>query len=219
MGERAVTFALGEYYHLYNRGTDKRIIFCDASDYKRFTELLFLCNSVGPVNMRDVYRDHRSAFTYTRGEQLVAIGAYCLMPNHFHVLATPLCEGGMTKFMNKLGTAYSMYFNKKYERSGALFQGRFKAQHVDDDVYLKYLYAYIHLNPVKLIQLDWKEKGISNVKHAFSYLATYPHSSFMHYLGVVRKEDVICSVEKFPTYFTDTAQHQNELLDWLGKID
>jgi len=95
-----------------------------------------------------------------RGEQLVNIVTYCLMSNHFHLLIYEKTEGGISKFMQKVTTAYTMYFNKSKQRTGALFQGKFKAKHASiNDNYLKYLVAYIHLNPIKLIDAQWKENG------------------------------------------------------------
>ena len=85
-----------------------------------------------------------------RKETLVDIGAYCLMPNHFHLLIRETAEGNISRFMLKLQTGYPMYFNKKYQRTGALFEGKFKAKHITNDNHLKYLFAYLHLNPVKI---------------------------------------------------------------------
>ncbi len=137
---RKFSFASGEFYHLYNRGTDKRIIFNDDEDRERFTSLMFLCNSDRNI----VYRDIPIGLTYgyERGNTLVDILAYCLMPNHFHVLICGKNDGDVSLFMQKLSTAYSMYFNKKYKRTGGLFEGTFKAKHADTDEYLKYLFAY-----------------------------------------------------------------------------
>ena len=215
MGQRIVTFAPGEYYHLYNRGTDKRNIYLDRADYRRFTELLYVCNSTEPVNIRTLHKAKESIYLHDRTQTLVAIGAYCLMPNHFHILLTPLKDDGVTKFMNKLGTSYSMYFNKKYERTGALFQGRFKAKHADSDEYLKYLYAYIHLNPVKLIDSEWKEKGLKNLDTSINYLKQYQFSSISKYLHAGREEDVIIEEEHFPGYFPEAAENIAELSEWL----
>jgi putative transposase len=173
MSQRLISFSGGEFYHVYNRGTDKRAIYLDKSDYKRFIELLYLSNSSHSFVVRDIYRNNESIYEYDRGDLLVAIGAYCLMPNHFHILVTPLVENGISKFMNKLCTSYSMYFNKKYNRTGALFQGKFKAEHADRDEYLKYLYAYIHLNPVKLIDSTWKEEGIKDAGKKLEFYAAF----------------------------------------------
>lgn len=211
MGIRNITFAPGEFYHLYNRGTDKRPIFSDAGDCVRFQDLLYLSNSLKSVNVRDVKRTNDSVYAYDRGEPVVAIGAYCLMPNHFHILLTPLVDDGVSRFMNKLGTSYSMYFNKKYDRTGTLFEGPFKAKHADSDVYLKYLYAYIHLNPVKL-WTERKEEGES----ATEFLKHFKYSSLGEYAGLERQVKSIINPKPFPEYFTTAAEHMEELKEWLG---
>ena len=91
------------------------------------------------------------------------------MPNHFHILVKEKIENGISKFMGKLTTGYSMYFNKRYDRTGSLFQGVFKSVHADSDEYLKYLFAYIHLNPIKLINPEWKENGIKDKNRANAF--------------------------------------------------
>ena len=171
---RNIIFSEGEFYHLYNRGVDKRIVFENDSDYKRFALLLYLCNYKtavrfdflpnwkGPTSPELV----KAVFGTDRGLPIVAIGAYCFMPNHFHILVREITEGGVSSFMQKLNTAYTMYFNNSRRRTGALFQGRFKAKHAHSDVYLKYLVSYIHLNPAKILEPKWKEHGIKNLKRA-----------------------------------------------------
>ena len=86
-----------------------------------------------------------------RGETLVDIGIYCLVPNHFHLLIKEKTENGISEFVKKVATGYSMYFNKKYERTGSLFEGPFKAKRIDTDEYLKYIFSYIHLNRKQII--------------------------------------------------------------------
>lgn len=215
MTTRTMPLAVKEFYHIYNRGVDKRTIFLDKADYKRFMELLYLSNSNQSFVVRDIYRDHDSVFEYEKGDSLVAIGAYCLMPNHFHILATPLVEGGLTKFMGKLGTGYSMYFNKKYDRSGALFQGKFKSEHASADEYLKYLYAYIHLNPVKLIDSTWKEEGIKDAAKSYDYAASFQYSSLPDYLGQKREENMILNSTPFPEYFLTPEDIKKDIFEWL----
>lgn len=215
MTQRMFSFAYGEFYHAYNRGTDKRVIFQDTADYRRFVELLFLSNSVFAVDIRYVRKFNDSIYDFDRGDPLVYIGAYCLMPNHFHILLTPVVEGGVQIFMQKLSTGYSMYFNKRYERKGALFESRFKARHANSDEYLKYLFSYIHLNPVKLIQPDWKESGIRDIERVKQYLDTYEFSSLKDYFGHRIQSDIIEST-KFPEYFSSKQQVDAELLNWLA---
>ena len=137
------------------------------------------------------------------------------MPNHFHILAVPLIEGGLSKFIGKLGTGYSMYFNKKYQRSGSLFQGTFKSQHANTDEYLKYLYSYIHLNPVKLIDPKWKEEGSKDATKSFDFAACFQYSSLPDYFGQVRPQTAIINPTPFPEYFLSPSDIKNEMFEWL----
>lgn len=216
MTTRVMQLVPDEFYHIYNRGTDKRTIFYDSADHNRFLELLYLSNSEYLVKVSDVKKRKNSVYEFDRGKQLVAIGAYCLMPNHFHLLLTPLVDDGISKFMGKLGTSYSMYFNKRYIRTGSLFQGTFKSSHASTDEYLKYLYAYIHLNPVKLIDPTWREEGIKNSNEAFIYASNYNYSSLSEYLGGVRAENNILEKNPFPEYFLEHKDIKKELLEWLN---
>jgi putative transposase len=215
MVTRSVRFAEGEFYHVYNRGVEKRVIFNEESDKYRFLELLYLSNSTDHINVRDIKLQYGSVFDFQKGSPLVSIGAYCLMPNHFHLLVTPLVDGGVAKFLNKLGTSYSMYFNKRYERTGRLFEGSYKAQHADNDTYLKYLYAYIHLNPLKLHQTDWRDVGLNDKNVAWKHLTTYRYSSLPFYLGQNREDNCLLEVDSFPAYFREVTDHQEELFDWI----
>ncbi|MCA9359948.1 transposase [Candidatus Nomurabacteria bacterium] len=216
MATRSISFSTGEFYHIYNRGTDRRIIFTDTADYKRFIDLLYLCNSSVSVNYRNISRSGKNIFEFNRKEQLVSIGAYCLMPNHFHIIATPHTDDGLGIFMNKLCTSYSMYFNKRNERTGTLFQGNYKAKHAGEDEYLKYLYSYIHLNPVKLYQSDWVERGIKNLETAYKFVSTYQYSSLPDHLGLNRPEKAVLDSSPFPDYFSSHIDMKKELFEWLA---
>lgn len=211
--QRKLTFSLGEYYHLYNRGVEKRNIFLEKKDWIRFQRLVYLTNSANPIRFRETER--QTLGNIDRGNPLVAIGAYVLMPNHFHILVKEIVENGLSRYMEKLTTGYSMYFNKKYERVGPLFQGRFKGEHVGNDRYLKYLYAYIHLNPVKLLEPNWKEVGIKDKKRAMKYISQYHYSSHEDYCGIKREEGVILSKDEFPAYFSRTQVFKLYVNDWL----
>lgn len=218
MAIRKVEFAIGDFYHLYNRGNSKQKIFLDREDYLRFVSLLFACNSKRNFKAQNLGYGE-SPYDFERGEQLVAIGAYCLMPNHFHILITPLAEDGVSVFMQKLSTAYVMYFNKKYSRAGSLFEGKFKSEHVNSDRYLKYLFSYIHLNPVKIIDKEWKEKGIRNEKITLDYLRNYQYSSYVDFKGVNRIQSKILQTSSFPEYFPTKKSFENEILEWLDFKD
>lgn len=214
---RNYTFSPGEFYHVYNRGVDKRTIYLDDADHKRFSLLLYLSNSTDAVHIDKVGRGSTSPDYYEieRPGELVDVVAYCHMPNHFHILIKEKADLGISKFMQKLSTGYTMYFNKRYERTGSLFQGKFKASQASSDQYLKYLFSYIHLNPVKLIQPNWKERGIYNLSKTKEFLDSYNHSSFHDYVGKIRKENAIVNTNAYPGYFQNVNEMYEEITDWL----
>ncbi len=209
---RKTQFAIGEYYHIYNRGVDKRIVFTREADYQRFLAYLFLLNDTENKRIEYIFRSGKSVWEAKPRKLLVAIGAYCLMPNHFHLYLTPLVEDGISKFMQRVQTAYTMYFNKKYNRSGALLQGTFKAEHVAKDEYAKYLFSYIHLNPAKLKDKRWKEKGAKELRGLKKYLEEYPYSSLHEY---IQKDHQITSPKEFPDYFASVKELDEHVSFWL----
>jgi putative transposase len=212
---RKTILAPGEYYHIYNRGTDKRKVFMTQQDYKRFLALLYVCNGTNPVSIN--FRGSTSEiFGWDRGKSLVKMCAYCLMPNHFHILVQETENGGISKFMQKLITGYTMYFNKIRERSGSLFQGRFRASHIDNDKYFSYIVSYIHLNPIKIIEPEWKESGIKNKKKSEVFLDKYTYSSFLDYCGIKRLENAIISQDSLPNYSSSPNYFKTAVREWLN---
>ena len=210
MSIRTVNFVPNEFYHIYNRGNNKNLIFHDNSDYHRLLKLLYTANSMKNLVIRDF---SKTIYQLERGERLVSIGAYCFMPNHFHLLLTPTKNGNITKFMHKLCTSYSMYYNNKYMRTGKLFEDKFKSEHADSDRYLKYLFSYIHLNPLKIIDKDWKNKN--NKKLGVDFLSNYKFSSYIDYLGKDRDDKIILNRVDFPNYFPTEHSFKTEIIDWL----
>ncbi len=208
--ERKIKFIVGEFYHLYSRGNNKMRIFLDDFDKQRFLKLLFACNSTKPVVFKTIQNSSLGEMEkLEKGNDIVDLGVYCLMPNHFHILIQEKLEKGISVFMAKLLTAYSMYFNKKYERTGKLFEGVFRSTHIDNDDYFRYLFSYIHLNPLKNIEPNWKENGLSNKEKARSYLEKCKYSSYLDYLGHRREEKIILNREVFPRYFEKFSDFEN----------
>ncbi len=133
-------FVEQSYYHVYNRGVEKRIIFLDEQDYTVFLGLLkkYLIGENHNKNNRHAFTPLTSA---------VSLLSYCLMPNHFHLLLYQYEATGITQLMRRVNTGYVMYFNEKYNREGRLFQGTYKAAQINADAYLHHISRYIHLNP------------------------------------------------------------------------
>lgn len=176
---RVTPFANGEFYHIYNRGVDKRTIFEDTDDVDRFFQSMQKFNSLEPIG--SIYESsfpkikkteqgarHKSFVSEVElaDERLVNFVCYCLNPNHYHFILEQVAEKGIEKFMQRLGTGYTKYFNTRHERSGSLFQGVFKSAHIDTDEYLLHVSAYVNLNnkchqlgseASKLVRSSWNE--------------------------------------------------------------
>lgn len=221
---RKFNFVSGEYYHIYNRGFDKRQTFLDRRDHIRFLASLYLANSKRLFHPSDwPGRNVENVFNLIpidASERLADVGAYCLMPNHFHLLVREKEDKNISLIMQKLQTGYSMFFNKKYQRTGGLFESTFKARHVDDDRYLNYLFAYIHLNPVKTLDpKDWESKTIRNKDTAKEFLNGYEYSSYHHYIGAPRAHNKILSLGNFPDYFQNNKDFDDFLTLWINFND
>ncbi|OGF80892.1 hypothetical protein A2930_03770 [Candidatus Giovannonibacteria bacterium RIFCSPLOWO2_01_FULL_45_34] len=160
-------FVTGEYYHIYNRGVDRRQLFSDKSDLDRFLESMDEFNSIKPIG--SIYENsflNSDIQEKRKSKKLVQFICYCVNPNHYHFVLKQVSDGGISEFMKRLGGGYTWYFNNKNKRSGALFQGLFKAVHVDTNDYLLHLSAYVNLNfrvhklggeTAKLLKSSWEE--------------------------------------------------------------
>ncbi len=168
---RKDNFQTGFLYHIYNRGTDKKICFADNADYKRFLHSLEKFNK-----FERVHNTSRVIGQQTDNQEispLINLHEYCLMPNHYHLVIEQLEDNGISKFLQKVMTGYTMYFNKRYERTGVVFQGRTKSKLIDNEEYRMWLKDYLAFNPLDLCDPNWKEKGIRNEKDALMFLKNY----------------------------------------------
>jgi putative transposase len=214
-------FVPGETYHLFNRGAHKQDIFTTEAEYRRFLLLLHLANSEEKLELRPILRRHRGQTSVifrdekpTKG--LVNVQAYCLMPNHFHLILQEKTEAGITKFMRKVLTAYSMYFNILHQHSGVLAQGAFKSKHINSENYFRYIFSYVHLNPLSLHIPEWEKKGIENIVSAREFMYSYPYSSFYDYIIGERPESAIVEREGTPD-FLKTQDDLEGLLRWYDQ--
>ncbi|MCG2724976.1 MAG: transposase [Elusimicrobia bacterium] len=216
---------IGQFYHVFNRGVDKRIVFSEEIDYIRFIHDLYEFNDTKPAPNLTYYINYKRykevGLPYIHKEArkcLVEIIAFCLMPNHFHLMLRSKIDGGITEFMRKIGSGYTNYFNQKYRRTGSLFQGKYKIVHINQEAHFLHLPFYIHSNPLNLILPEWKDKNIKNYRHAFKFLKKYRWSSLLDYIGIknfpslIQKnflDGIVSGPENFELMF----------LDWLKDFD
>lgn len=177
-------FVTENFYHIFNRGVDKRTIFLEERDYERFLISLYLLNDtkspdydLAKINLRGLTSCKR------QGEKFVDIVQWCLMPNHFHLFLRQNVDNGISRFMQKVGTSYTMFFNKKHERSGRLFQGTYKSKPVLKDEYFSHLASYIPLNAVDIRFSGWRENGLKDLREVKEFLLQYKWSSYRDYFG------------------------------------
>lgn len=178
-------FVQERIYHIYNRGVEKRKVFLDKNDHYRFIHDLYELNDEEPTYNSAYYNYNSINLVEVKPRQqrdkprklLVDILAFVLMPNHFHLLLKQRKKNGIVRFMQKLGTGYTMYFNKRYERVGGLFQGSYKAVMPIEEAHFTYLPLYIHLNPIKIC------RGRTSTNGMIDFLRNYRWSSFPDYIG------------------------------------
>ncbi len=200
MTKRKVPFVPGEFYHIYNRGVDKRNIVADRFDLERFFQSMNEFNTVEPIG--SIYenwirkrirkkKDPSNQFGRPTSK-LVDFVCYCINPNHYHFLLTQIADGGVSEFMKRIG-GYSKYFNEKHDRSGALFQGSFKSIHINTNEYLLRVSAYINLN--------YRVHGLTGEALALS------KSSWQEYLG--ESGTSFCSKDIILGQFADWREYES----------
>jgi len=204
-----------EWYHVLNRGVDKREIVLDDSDRARFLHDLF------------VFNDQQSTLNFKlpdRQEQrrprkpLVHLHAFCLMGNHYHLLLSEVVPKGVPMFMKKLNMGYAKYFNEKYQRSGALWQGKYKKKLIERDAHFLYIPYYIHLNPLDFSTPEWREGKVANTTKALEQLKNYRWSSHLDYLG--EKNFPSLTVREYLAPIIGTKEnYKKEILRIIGDPD
>jgi putative transposase len=222
-------FEKGKIYHIFNRGVEKRDIFINDADKWRFLQAMFLFNNQnalsdtffllerekGVMNFR-ILKDFINNSNANR-KPLVRIMADCLMPNHYHFLMEEIEEKGISRFMQRFGTGYTKYFNKKHDRVGGLFQGPFKSVLVDEDNYLQYLLVYINVvNPGQLLEPELKEVGVNDIEKIMKFAEEYYWGTHREYLG--KRESIIIDKGIFKDFFPDPIKYRDFAKDiLLGK--
>lgn len=188
-------YGAGGHYHVYNRGVNKCPIFLDEQDFKVFLGYMKLY--LEPPNLQGQALQDENGRTIPPSKEpknymgKIELLAYCLMPNHFHLLIKQNTDRGIAEFMQSLIQRYVMYFNKKYQRVGGLFQSRYKTVLIEDENQFVYITKYIHRNPIDILPAGPGPAG----------LETYKYSSYGNYLGLFRQRWV--RPEQVLSYFSN----------------
>lgn len=197
MPSRVFAFANSYFYHVYNRGSEKKSIFESKRDYQRFIKIINYYQHLGPKPKFSHFSQFQT-FKPELSKKIVDIIAFCLMPNHFHLLLKQLTDNGITEFVSKVSNSYTKYYNTKYNRIGPLLQGEFKAVLVENDEQLVHLSRYIHLNPrVSLLVKD---------------LDSYEWSSYKEYLDQVNG---FCAKQEILSFFKNPQAYQKFVFDQI----
>ena len=195
-------FATGEYYHIYNRGVDKRVTFVNHYDIDRFFQSLKIFNSVKPIgSLYEKSFELNKKSGAKSNKPLVNIICYCLNPNHYHLILEQLVERGISEFMKRVNGGYTWYFNNRHKRSGTLFQGVFKSKLIKNNDYLLHLSAYVNLNN-RVHQLGGETAKLSK-------------SSFNEYMKKIKGES-ICKTDVILNQFKGPKDYKkfcHEALD------
>ena len=216
-------FVENQIYHVYNRRVEKKNIFLDKQDYLRFIHGLFefndekaVINTLFHFNPKTMEIEPHFLEKERKPRKLIVeILVFTLMPNHFHLVLKQKKENGIIKFMQKLGTGYTMYFNKKYKRVGGLFQGAFKATLIKDESHFIHLPFYIHTNPLDLFNYRGSNyRGSTSIMEKMKDLGKYRWSSFLDYIGIENFPSVT-SRELFLEFFGGQKDYENATNEWL----
>jgi|SRR3989344_2654175 len=169
-----------EFWHLIGRGVEKRDVVMDDHDRLRFIHNLYAFNDLNatPNYILNARHEERPA-----RKKLVDIHSFCLMRNHYHLLVTERVERGISLFMQKINMGYTKYFNERYTRSGALWQGKYRKVQIQQDAHFLYIPFYIHLNPLDYLIPEWRKGRAKDFRSALESLAGYRWSSHLDYLG------------------------------------
>lgn len=198
MPYRTTTLADNEFYHVYNRGVEKRNIFLGKRDFQRCIETFqFYQYKNNDFKFSSVTHPMWNRENYDKRVEIIC---YCLMPNHVHFILKQISNNGISDFMRLFANSYAKYFNTKYERVGSLFQGQFKAKHVGSDEQLVHLSRYVHLNPF--------------VSGIIKNLKNYHWSSYNEYVKsqkreICTKEDVLHMFKNKNDYAKFIKDHQD----------
>jgi len=217
-----------EFFHTYNRGVEKRKIFLNKEDSFRGIHDIYEFNDVSAVINVNYRAEREQIYGYRipidrrPRELLIDIMAWCLMPNHYHFFSREKRKDGLSKFQQKFGIGFTNYFNLKYDRSGVLFQGKYKKVRVLDNDQACHLICYIHSNLLDLWKPNWKEEGLSSldIQAALKFLESEQNrwSSHRDYWGIKNFPSLINN-EFLSGFFGGSKGYREFFTDWLKQYE
>lgn len=228
MAIRKEKFCPGEYYHIYNRTLLNTDEFKDIWNAKKLAQTFWVANSTNSTLAFDYIRKEINPSTekikeyLNRGEKLVNVLCYSIMPNHYHLLLEELIENGISNFVRKCNTSIAKYINIKTERKGPLFESKFKAKHIDSNKYLLHLSLYIHLNPLDFLTgKEWRNNKISDWEKEKNKLLNYPWSSIKFFLNDRTKpgfvaDKILSGTEIITEQFDNSKEYESFLREWAA---
>lgn len=198
MPYRLTPFLTHHFYHIFNRGVEKRETFSGHRDYDRFLQTICYYQFNGPKPKFSTYTRFRLQ-NFNQNPKIVDVNCFCLMSNHFHLLIKQNKDMGIHEFMTKLLNSYTRYYNTKHNRVGHLFQGQFKAVQIEDEYQLSQVSRYIHLNPF-----------VSDITKEYE---NYPYSSYRDYLHPPTNP-TITTVNPILANFRDSEDYRSFVKDY-----
>ena len=180
-----------DVYHVLNRGVDKRDVVIDDSDRNRFVHSLFVFNDANQLN--ENHRKRNFVMPSKDRSPLVHIHVWCLMNNHYHLLLSPVNDDlkNLSQFMKKLNMGYARYFNERHDRSGYLWQGKYKKILMERDSQFLYIPYYVHLNALDYGMKEWRTGKLIDMDTIIKKLDDYRWSSYLDYSGIKNLPSVI----------------------------
>lgn len=215
MPVRTLPFVTGSWYHVYNRGVEKRSIILEERNYERLYQSLMFCQVQCPsyhfstfCRLSKEAQMYALANIHAKGKKLVTIGAFAFMPNHYHLLLKQEVENGIQNFLRNWQDGYSKYFNVLYARVGHLFQSAFQAKEISTEELLMHISRYVHLNPLT-----------AGIVETFEELEKYPWTSFPSYIFSVDSFVETATIldlfgkdkEKYKEFVQNQAEYQQSL--------
>lgn len=209
-------FMKEEFYHLYHHGIDDKIIFLETADYQQFLVYLEEFNDENNIRLYERKLAIQNGWKIKKGAPLVNITAYTLMPDHIHLYFQAKGNAEASLFIQKIIGVYTKYFNKKYGRRGALFCGKTKTKHIDNQAYFLHITYYIHLNILDLINKRWREGKMKLSEKEQDFLFSYPWSSIGFYIN--RTPNKIIHQKLIEEFCLNPKEYKEELINWSARF-